>query len=109
MTPEQKARVITQLIESRQAALEMAEYHDREALRYRLQYKNLGDEITKLFQKPVIGEEIQGRSFSCVIVDDFNWDLLPKKMAEKKAFWDKLKEIKKRLLTNKKRTGKLNR
>ena len=48
MTPEQKARVITELIQTREAAADNIEYHDREALRYRLQYKNLGDEITKL-------------------------------------------------------------
>lgn len=58
MTPEQKARVITELVQSRQAAAEMIEHHDREALRYRLQYKNLGDEITKHFRTPMFYQEV---------------------------------------------------
>jgi len=48
MTPEQQARAITELIEARQMAADLIAAHETEALRYRLQYKNLGDEITKL-------------------------------------------------------------
>ena len=94
MTPEQQARVITQLIESRQAALEMAEYHDREALRYRLQYKNLGDEITKLFRTPMF----------------FQKTIITLKRSDVKI--DKFGNVymrSKKPLTNKKGTGKLNR
>ena len=94
MTPEQKARVITELIQTREAAAGMIEYHDREALRYRLQYKNLGDEITKLFVTPVIGEEIQEKPFN-VVFPGFYFNCITRKVE--------------RLLTNKKRTGKLNR
>jgi len=52
MTPEQQARAITELIEARQMAADLIAAHETEALRYRLQYKNLGDAITRLFQAP---------------------------------------------------------
>lgn len=43
MTPEEQARVVTELMEARGNALEMICFHSRETLRYRLHYKNLGE------------------------------------------------------------------
>lgn len=53
MTPEQQARAITELIEARQMAADLIAAHETEALRYRLQYKNLGDELNKLSLYPI--------------------------------------------------------
>jgi len=94
MTPEQQARAITELIEARQMAADLIAAHETEALRYRLQYKNLGDEITKLFRTPMF----------------FQKTIITLKRSDVKI--DKFGNVymrSKKPLTNKKGTGKLNR
>lgn len=61
MTPEQKARVITEMMESRNNALEMIVFHSRETMRYKLHYKNMGEAIhmvlTSRTKKPLTNKK----------------------------------------------------
>ena len=94
MTPEEQARAITELIQARQMAADLIAAHETEALRYRLQYKNLGDEIKKLFHTPMFYQEI----------------ILTLKRSDVKI--DKYGHVSmraKKPLTKKNRTGKMNR
>ena len=116
MTPEQKARVITQLMENRKDALAMVSFHEQEALRYRRHFVNLGQQIIKVHEDPETGGVMEylitaptaffdamehvfknGAKFS-----EHNSDML-KKVVIGKA----LDKVKRKMLTKKKNSARI--
>lgn len=98
MTPEQKARVVTQLVEARNTAYELSILHARESFRYRKHYENIDDTL----------KELTGHK-------EKTWDNSPSEMYRKTmigrillAIAEENKERRKKRLTNKKRNAKLN-